>query len=77
MRKTLILILAITMILAIPVQASAVTPSIRIPSIKIPTISPSIEVRIPDNYFVENPIELPENFKLPFEIKFDFDFKFS
>lgn len=61
MRKILALIFTLTLILAIPVQASAVTPPLRVPDLpKIPEIK--VEVKLPDNYwdnyFRNNPIKV-------------------
>jgi hypothetical protein len=61
MRKTLILIFALTLILAIPVQASAVTPPLRVPDMpEIPEIK--VEVKLSDdywnNYFRSNPFKI-------------------
>lgn len=73
MRKTLILIFALTLILAIPVQASAVTSSLRIPDLpEIPDLSESVEVELSDdfwdNHFKNNPIKIDYS-----KLKFDFD----
>lgn len=77
MRKTILLIFALTLILAIPVQASAVTPPLRIPSINIPDISGSIKFDTKpavDAWFDEHPVKIDWT---KFDFKFDFDFKLS
>lgn len=75
MRKALILIFALTLILGIPVQAFAVTPSIKIPDMPgIPEVK--VEVKLSDNFwsnhFNNNPIEVDYS-----KIKFDFDIDWS
>ena len=73
MRKTLILIFALTLILAIPVQASAVTPPLRVPDMPdIPEIK--VEVKLSDdfweNHFKNNPIKIDYS-KLKFDLDID------
>lgn len=77
MRKTLILIFILPLILAIPIQASAVTPPLRIPSIKIPDISGSVKIDTKpavDAWFEEHTVKIDWT---KFDFKFDFDFKLS
>ena len=75
MRKivlTIALVLAMAAIIAFPVQASAVTPKLKVPSIQIPDITDEVRENVRasisgsfwDKWFSEHPIKLPAGFKI-------------
>lgn len=69
MRKVIAFIVAMLLVMSMAISAFAATPAIRVPHIEIPKIE-KVEVNLPDgfwdNYFAQNPIRLPANFKFNF-----------
>lgn len=69
MKKIIAILLAVMLIMAMAVPASACTPRLKIPHIEIPKLE-KVEVKLPqsfwDNHFAAHPIILPQNFKFNF-----------